>query len=326
MSVEEFLRNIKIDEAIHEINKILGESKKIYEDATLRQTFLRIARAVFLHENSKSSLTDITKIVIEETIDVVIKNQHLFDIKEYTPLSKKGITNLVTTKSVTELQGLSDIIKISNPSILINRTSGYNITNLNNTVILVEQICKDKELYHEETMIKINTGKYTKQQLFEEISDLLNINSKNGNFYTLIYNTISSKVAILSLEEKLLDYDEGTNCHIRDVSSNSGKGLDFKILKIDPLGEIIPEGFSCIQETASIFELNEPKYAEITYGITGNSRTERIQIVENKPIVLSDTNLESITSANEFSISMDLKEYILGFEFSCEIQSVSKFN
>jgi hypothetical protein len=303
MDFSEFkeLLQLDVEKIIVKVNYKLRDDLELFKDPILDKTISDIGREVFTHEHNSLKSGEMREIVIEETVNFVLISPESFDIREYIRLSKEtsdSTKNKIEFTKPKNILEYNSSVHLSEQFFTLIETSRYNITGSNNKISFIEQINKDKELYSDQIDIYLNPGLYSKEQLFEEISELMSISSKNNNAYITILNTISSKTHIVALSEKLSEYSEGTNAYIREIISTTGPGCPFKLLIADPLGTVNASAFSINQSINNKFKLNTNDVIKVIIYSDGNIISEfDISKTELKtPIKLKDNLLESFTS------------------------------
>jgi hypothetical protein len=256
-----------------------------------------------------------------------MNSQEAFDIREFIPVSSNKTTMTeFTLSNKYNLVDFREIIKISDQKFEVTETTGYNITESNNTISFIEQLAENKELYSEVIIIKLNPGKYSKIQLFQEIGELMSLASKVNNFYSVCLNIISGKATIISMIEPLSDYDDGTYSDIRDTISTTGKGLEFKLVQADPLGEPSESpDFSVNQELGSKFKIVKENTVSVSLSTENGYLITKFDINPDKTkfIKLQDFQFDETLNIENLNFTITPRESILEFNYTANITSLS---
>ena len=328
-SLEDFLELIRLDipRIISKINGLLNENAVLHEDQLLINTVSRISSEVFVHEKLNLSVKEMRSITIDESVRFIMNSQEEFDIREFIPVSdNKTTTTELRLSNKYNLVDFREIIKISDQKFEVTEITGYNINGTNNTVSFIEQLAENKELYSETITIKLNPGKYSKFQLFQEIGELMSMSSKVNNFYSTCLNTISMKATVISMIEPLSDHDDGTYSDIRDTISTTGKGLEFKLIQADPLGEPSEsQAFSVNQELGSKFKIAKENTVSVSLSTENGCLITKFDINPDKTkcIKLPDFSFDEALTIENLNFTITPRESILAFNYTATITSLS---
>jgi hypothetical protein len=275
-SVEDFTSKENVDFIIDNTISYIknNQKKRLIIDRDFLVNLDKITSTIFKIESKTKNISDINKICINEMCRFILKNKSIFNFEdeyEYVNITAKNKTErLLLTEKNNHIK-FDNVINISFESIIFHFICDYNISNENNKIVFSENLSDEKELHSKEIEIKIEPGNYSKEELFIEVTRLMNEKSKIGNFYSVFFNKINSKILLYSNST-----EQSQNISYYKDIFNIADGKKFMIhcdkspLATEILG-IKESTYNIVNTASSIFKLKKAKEMNFSINVKGES-------------------------------------------------------